>query len=589
MVAVASGQRAIGVEERSEPNRAVHHNSREEVWHFLHELDRRMESLYPGQQPFSLAQTFFHPDQTAKENLAGRVKRVLYSDDRGDSSASIYLPAPEAKDEVPGDGSSTPAELLNSPSLLQYEILQLEKMFRAYAKGLQAIDEAEGRYPPRVTIYDSHRVTEQGITLDEGGHWALEVEPVLTKNQPRKTNAPISDGEAIDLGVPDLCLFAVGSSEQRLTELGAKQVSVTYDDLPGHEGTETALASAFLAGNFDLQLDGTHRRRIASAYAPDGREFWVRQIAVGHEDDPEVCWVLVEKPPFLSFEPAERIALPLDFDQDSPKYRALENQLRYEYYLGQVALVLNIDEEEVAELELNFGPEEFLNTDKVVEDVRLSPNAIVFGDSTGVANVGVSGGATVGLALHGPALLRFFDSQTGDDPVPREQALTRLAEELREATLAWIKMSKIEYLTGTPTNMGKEAADRIEHEKPGATTQIAPNVGTLEDFEDVGLVPLQTESWDTPAIPVGRPTANQLRRGHFISIEGRTWEVQQVSIQKSKKYQNVHVTLADPDSGEKRQHRFRAHEEVQFREAVGAPSDDWSDLGRQSELVSINA
>src|SRR5947209_5206003 len=75
---------------------------------------------------------------------------------------------------------------------------------------------------------------------------------------------------------------------------GQHEVEVDHRD-----GRGPVVAQAdFLAGLVEVLVGGRLRRRISSAFDDDGQEYWVRQVAIGHENDPQAGWVLVQVPDF---------------------------------------------------------------------------------------------------------------------------------------------------------------------------------------------------------------------------------------------------------------------------------------------------
>ena len=56
----------------------------------------------------------------------------------------------------------------------------------------------------------------------------------------------------------------------------------------------------------------------------------MRQISVGHENDPEVGWVRV--PDFKTLDPIESGLLPAGTDPSSPEFFAAYQHVIYDYY-----------------------------------------------------------------------------------------------------------------------------------------------------------------------------------------------------------------------------------------------------------------
>ncbi len=121
------------------------------------------------------------------------------------------------------------------------------------------------------------------------------------------------------------------------------------------EGPVVAQAD-FLAGLVEVLVGGRLRRRISSEFDQDGKEYWVRQIAVGHENDPEVGWVLVQVPDFKTFDPIEAGLVPAGTDPESPEFFASYQQLIYDYYIRQAADILDIPRHELTRVQMIYGP-----------------------------------------------------------------------------------------------------------------------------------------------------------------------------------------------------------------------------------------
>lgn len=131
----------------------------------------------------------------------------------------------------------------------------------------------------------------------------------------------------IDLGVPELFMIAEGFHSSDAQRLGFRQHDVKIDHSDGR-GPVVAQAD-FLAGLIEVLIGGRLRRRISSAFDREGREYWVRQIAVGHENDPEVGWVLVQVPAFQIFDPVEAGLVSTGTDPASAEFFAAYHQLLY--------------------------------------------------------------------------------------------------------------------------------------------------------------------------------------------------------------------------------------------------------------------
>src|SRR5437588_6692289 len=182
----------------------------------------------------------------------------------------------------------------------------------------------------------------------------------MGRNDHRRTTASLGlasrepGSEVIELGVPELFMIAQGFSSTDAKRLGFEQHDVQYDHEDGR-GLVVAQAD-FLAGLVEVLVGGRLRRRISSAFDQDGKEYWVRQIAVGHENDPEVGWVLVQVPDFKTFDPIEAGLLPAESDPNSPEFFAYYQQLVYDYYIKQAAEILDIPGQDLMKVQMIYGP-----------------------------------------------------------------------------------------------------------------------------------------------------------------------------------------------------------------------------------------
>ena len=85
-------------------------------------------------------------------------------------------------------------------------------------------------------------------------------------------------------------MIAQGFDSTDAERLGFR--STTSTSIMATAAAPVVAQADFLAGLIEVLVGGRLRRRIASEFDADGKEYWVRQIAVGHENDPEVGWVL---------------------------------------------------------------------------------------------------------------------------------------------------------------------------------------------------------------------------------------------------------------------------------------------------------
>ena len=188
----------------------------------------------------------------------------------------------------------------------------------------------------------------------------------------------------------------------------------------------------FLAGLVEALVGGRLRRRISSEFDEQGQEYWVRQIAVGHENDPEVGWCLVQVPDFKSFDPIKSGILPEGTDPQSPEFFAAYDTLVYDFYAQHVGDILEMPKDEVKKIQMVYGPKLFTLIERMGTDARLAPNGVVAGDSFGNGHFLTSGGAMTGMVGHSWRVYEYFSAR--DAGVPAEQAIRTLADRIKEDT-----------------------------------------------------------------------------------------------------------------------------------------------------------
>ena len=178
-------------------------------------------------------------------------------------------------------------------------------------------------------------------------------------------------------------------------------------DYGNGRGVKVAQAD-FIAAQIDVLVDGRLRRRIASEFDQYGNEFWVRQIAVGHENDPRIGWLIVEIPEFVSFCPVERGLLKPGTSKESPEYFAAHQFLLYDYYVEQAALILEMEPHVVRRAGVYYGPKPFSPVERIGEDARIAANGVVAGDSFVTGHFLHSAGAMCGMIGHGYRFLEYW-------------------------------------------------------------------------------------------------------------------------------------------------------------------------------------
>jgi hypothetical protein len=526
---VAMGRRAVGVEMRGDPFLGVHWNIREDFYHQLGLIDKMMLERYGeagvprrgNGQIFSLADCFYSPytssgDIVADEisdgfdsdqHIVGTIHDVEFIDDRwrdGLPNRVITVLDPPAPPDQPDPGKirTNMKEVLDGPSTFQAEAASIQKLLRRYLELIEQLDQDNNR-TPRVQLFTHHRVVPNegdGFIDCPDGRKRIRIEALKEfdfKGQFVRVREPGS--EIIDLGVPELFMIAQGFSSADAKRLGFEQHDVLYDHEDGR-GPVVAQAD-FLAGLIEVLVGARLRRRISSTFDKDGMEFWVRQIAVGHENDPEVGWVLAQVPDFQTFDPIEVGLLPAGTDPNSPEFFASFQQLIYDYYIKQTAEILEILRQELMKVQMIYGPTLFSLIERVGDDALIAANGVVAGDSFGNGHFLTSGGAMTGMVGHSARVLEYWQSR--DAGTPAADALRRLADQIREDTHAWLEVSAKEYSQAAPINFGAERIEQIS-KASGIATSARANAIDSARRQRHALIPLDPSNWRRLFVRNGR-------------------------------------------------------------------------------------
>jgi hypothetical protein len=526
---VAMGRRAVGVEMRGDPFLGVHWNIREDFYHQLGLIDQMMLERYgeagvPRRgdgRIFRLAECFYSSYTSsgdivvdeiidgfdADQHIVGTIHDVEFIDDRwrdGLPNRVITVLDPPTPPDQPDPGKirTNMVEVLDGPSTFQAEAASIQKLLRRYLELIEQQDLDNNR-TPRVQLFTHHRVlpTEgDGFIHCPDGRKRIRIEALKEfdfKGQFVRVREPGS--EIIDLGVPELFMVAEGFNSPDAKRLGFEQHDVQYDHADGR-GSVVAQAD-FLAGLVEVLVGGRLRRRISSAFDQDGREYWVRQIAVGHENDPEVGWVLVQVPDFQTFDPIESGLLPAGTDRDSPEFFASYQQLIYDYYIKQAAEILEIPRQELMKVQMIYGPTLFSLVERVGDDPLIAVNGVVAGDSFGNGHFLTSGGAMAGMIGHSARVLEYWRSR--DAGISPADALRRLADCIREDTHAWLEVSAKEYSQAAPINFGAERIEQIS-KASGIDTSVRANAIDAARRQRLALIPLDPSNWRRLFVRNGR-------------------------------------------------------------------------------------
>jgi hypothetical protein len=522
---VALGRRAVGVEMRGDPFLGVHWNLRVDLFHQLGLIDQLMFDRYGEDgvprrgdgRLFRLAECFYSPNTVAgdivadeiidgfdsAQHIVGTIHHVEFIDDRwrdGFPNRVVTLLQPPAPPDNPHPPSirENVAEVLDGPSTFQAGAASVLVLLRRYLEKVEQLDRKRGRIP-RVRIFSRHRVLpgEEGFYDGGDGRLGVRIEALQEFDYRGKfVRIRLPGTEVIDVGAPELFMIAEGFHSTDAQRLGFHQHDVEIDHGDGR-GPVVAQAD-FLAGLIEALVGGRLRRRISSEFDKDGNEYWVRQIAVGHEEDPEVGWVLVQVPDFKTFDPIEAGVLPDGTDKDSPEFFGAYQNLLHEYYLQQASDILEIPKEELRGIEMVYGPKLFSLIERAGDNPLVAPNGVVAGDSFGNGHFLTSGGAITGMVGHSARVLRYWRDR--DEGVEHATAIRILAEGIKEDTEGWLQVSAREYTEAAPINFGAERIAQITGAAPdggghGGSGVHTPHAIDAARRQRHSLLPLDPSDW----------------------------------------------------------------------------------------------
>lgn len=484
--AIAMGRRAVGVDIRGDPFLGVHWNIREDMYHQLGLIDKLMLDRY-GEQGlpkkldgslFNLADTFYHPSTNSRDiipdavidgydkghHMTGRIHNIEYIDDRwknGRPHRTVTAVPPPTLPTKP-DASKIRVdmkEVLDGPSTWQSGAFYIQLLLRRYLEQLEDMDLKAGKIP-RCRLFTKHRVVpgKAGFSRLPCGRVHIRIEEVTEIDHQKsliRIRTPGSD--TIDLGVPELFSIATGVNCHEAERLGFQQQDVEVDHGDGL-GLKVAQAD-FIAAQIEVLVDGRLRRRIASEFDQDGNEFWVRQIAVGHENDPRIAWLIVEVPEYMSFCPIERGVVDKNTCKESAQYYAAYQILLYDYYIAQAALILEISPDKLRQISIVYGPKPFSLVERIGLDAHIGGNGVVSGDSFGNGHFLHSAGAMCGMLGHAYRFLEYW--QLRSESHTTESAIRRLADRIKEDTEALLEVSAKEFSQAIPINFGSERGNKV--------------------------------------------------------------------------------------------------------------------------------
>ncbi len=526
---VAMGRRAVGVEMRGDPFLGVHWNIREDFYHQLGLIDQMMLERYGEERLprrgngriFRLAECFYSSETVSgdivadeiidgfdvDQHIVGTIHDVEFIDDRwrdGLPNRVITVLDPPTPPDHPDPSKirTDMVDVLDGPSTFQAEAASIQKLLRRYLERLEQRDRETGN-KPRVQLFTHHRVVTaggDGLIDCPDGRKRIRIEALQEfdfKGQFVRIREPGT--EVIDLGVPELFMIAEGFNSTDARRLGFEQHDVVVDHGDGR-GPVVAQAD-FLAGLIEVLIGGRLRRRISSVFDQDGKEYWVRQIAVGHENDPEVGWVLVQVPDFKTFDPIEAGLLPAGTDPASPEFFASYQHLIYDFYIKQASEILDIPRDELRKVQMIYGPTLFSLIERVGDDALVAANGVVAGDSFGNGHFLTSGGAMTGMIGHSARVLEYWRAR--DAGISAAEAIRRLADGIKEDTHAWLQVSAKEYSQAVPINFGAERIEQI-NKASGIETGARAHAIDAARRQRHALIPLDPSNWRRLFVRNGR-------------------------------------------------------------------------------------
>jgi hypothetical protein len=549
---VAMGRRVVGVELRGDPALGVHWNIREDFYHHLGLIDDLMlerwgEDRIPRRgdgKLYKLRDCFYEPGTEAggiytdevitgflgsfdgdDHRIGGLVHHIEFIDDRWSNGKPqrvvTIVNSPEAPTTHDLAMVGRPvADVLDGPSTFQAGASEVLVMLRRYLEMIEEMDLAAG-LEPRVRLFLRHRVVagdpgddsylrwfkqDEGFVNERGGRKRIRIEAVRELDYRGKFyRTRIPGTEVIDLGVPEVFMIAEGFRSDDAERLGFQQEDVRVDH---HDGRGPVVAQAdYLAGLVELNVGGRLRRRIASEFDKAGNEYWVRQIAVGHEDDPEVGWILVQVPDFKTFDPILAGLVPPGTNRKSKEYLGAYQHLLRQFYLEQVALITDMPVEQLEEVQMPYGPKLFSLIERVGADAQVAANGVVAGDSFGNGHFLTSGGAITGMVGHASRMLTYWQSR--DAGVSSEEAIKQLAQDIKDDTDGWLQVSAQEFSQAVPINFGAERIADIE-EKTGRDGSARATTIDATRRHRHSLVPLNPSDWRRLVIRAGKLHAEGL-------------------------------------------------------------------------------
>jgi hypothetical protein len=561
---IALGRRAVGVEMRGDPFLGVHWNIRVDLFHQLGLIDKLMIERYgedriprrgDSDKLFRLAETLYSSQTKSgdivadeiidgfdsEQHIAGTIHHVEFIDDRwrdGVPHRSVTLLTPPRPPDEPDERSirSSMRDVLDGPSTFQAGAASVLVLLRRYLEKLEQLD-LEGGFEPRVRLFTRHRVlnTPEGFIKLPDGRVGFRIEALQELDYKGKFVRVRKPGtHVIEIGVPELFMIAQGFHSTDAERLGFKQEDVVVDHEDGR-GPVVAQAD-FLAGLLEVLVGGRLRRRISSEFDEHGHEYWVRQIAVGHEEDPEVGWCLVQVPDFKSFDPVAAGLVPEGTETRSPEYFAAYDTLVYDFYVQHVGDILDMSKEEVQKIQSVYGPKLFTLIERMGSDALISVNGVVAGDSFGNGHFLTSGGAMTGMVGHSSRVYDYWRAR--DMGTSHAEAIRRLADQIKADTSDWLHVSAREYSEAVPINFGAERIAQIEAQSgiPSSARTAAIDATRRQRHS---LIPLDPSDWRRLFLRNGRVHSAPLPELHAMHPALRN--------QPRKKKASVRIVMVVPE------------------------------------------
>jgi hypothetical protein len=496
LAAISTGHPTIGVELRGEPVRGVHQNIRIDWYHTLARIDEMMLERYgkagipklPNGKPFILHDYFYNAGRVGghldfpeifgvgkvqNQNIAGRLTKISFEDARevtraangGKAVLTVLPPPPIPTKADPKKLNPDMKAVLDSPSTFQAAVINYELMLRAYLKAMEAQDAAAGR-APRVKIYENHRVAiEDGLAagyLGEGtGKRRIVIEEIADGPEGMGMNRRVRKAgtQRIDLGTPIRFSLTAGFGGGA----DAKTLGYEQDDVAHYDaavGKSVVARQNWLVGEVTANISGQLIRRISTITDPKtGKAETVRQIAVGHEDAPNVAWVPVQVPEFMTFDPIEAGKVPAGTAPTARAYVDAQAKMIRDYYISQVSAVTHLPAKDIERMRMFYGPSFFTLRERLGKTARIAANGNVAGDLMGNGHFLTSGGAMTGMIGHANRYVEYFKALNRG--VPEARAAKQLEAGIKTDSEAWLNVSIKEFVDVSPVNFGAERARQI--------------------------------------------------------------------------------------------------------------------------------